>query len=170
MFPVFSECVASGGHAKSMRLVAEKRCDVCCLDSVVVDRMRSDNILCSLLDNLRPLKLPSFPLPVTESLSRDNFNSIQTKKNCSDEYLGPNPAQPVVASNRLPRELIDRIRQAFESIKERPDMADKLNNMKATGYIGVKSDLYAPTEHYMHHCHNLELLGDDGDDNFKCHA
>jgi len=186
--------------------------------------MKSDPVLSQLLDELRPLKLPDFPIQEenrTESQfqsSDNNTNTTNTTTNTNTsgntspnpspnpmpyfpqvedtEYLGPNPAQPVVASNRLPKDLIYKIKCAFLSIhtsshtnsnsnnsnvKSNKSHAnsnishmtphlDAMKSMRCSRYVSVDSELYTPTELYMSYCHGVELLGGDANDNYTCHS
>ena len=86
---LFHSLTGTGGHAKSVKAVADGIADVCALDCCVWSNLRRTNP--ASLRSLRPLK---------------------------DGLLGPHPVQPVVASKRLSPELCKRITAAFVSLTQ----------------------------------------------------
>jgi ABC-type phosphate/phosphonate transport system substrate-binding protein len=127
--PFFGRSLCTGGHAKSVAAVKRGDADVCALDCAVRDAlMRNDP---EALSGLRPL---------------------------AGGRLGPHPAQPVVASTRLPAELRQRIADAFVRLE-----SELLRGMHSLGYRSVTDATYARIREKLALCKGLGLLTDTGD-------
>jgi ABC-type phosphate/phosphonate transport system substrate-binding protein len=179
--PFFSRIIPTGGHLHSLRAVSSGLADVCCCDCEVLDRLQkasaTDPDLAALLDSLQPVSLPS-----SGDGSGDNGSD-------GASLLGPNPAQPVVASVRLSVELRRRIAAAFLAVAQRereeaeeaggtdapPSVLEAIN---ATAYTAVSAGFYGGIRGAM--CagqgrdilcaRESELVAEAGGDNCFRHA
>ena len=88
--PFFRAATRTGGHEKSLRAILEGRADVAAIDRCV----RND-------------------LVQNSDFWRRAFSTSLEVLSGPDLVLGPNPAQPVVVSLRIPPLLRNSIRQAF---------------------------------------------------------
>lgn len=205
--PFFSQIMATGGHLKSLRAIRDRQADVCCIDCEVLCRLRKtseqDAELAALLDCVRPIAVPAvvpdLAVLTSASASRDAALSVtdmvaaRTIGSCcnvapgaasAEGLLGPNPAQPVVASTRLSESLRRRITDAFIAVgcqtqpvdsmdssreicgtdtsglelKSKSKVLSLLEPMNATAYVPVTPSFYDGIHTAMHSCQGLDIL------------
>jgi len=120
----FRKTIATGGHAKSLVAVQNGVADVCALDCCVWQHLLQTDP--DKLKNIRPL---------------------------SDGRLGPHPAQPIVASNRVSVEIQDRIRKAFIALS--PLLLSSIN---AESYITVSDQDYQRIRMKLLQCKGKKLI------------
>ena len=126
--PFFKSVVRTGGHKNSAEAVCLGKADVCSLDCNVVAELINSAEGVAIMSQLRSMYLPSLSLVIKRSQGEgrtgeiymgENVNSVNNKEvvlSCSvseNGLLGPNPAQPVVASNRLSSQQMQDIKNAF---------------------------------------------------------
>lgn len=150
ILPFFSAAVATGSHLASLAAVVAQRADVACLDCTVLAQVRqagnADSRALQLLDQVRPL--PVHPV-----------GSV------SQQRVGPNPAQPVVASSRLSANLRDRITAALTRLRRHTHKRNEVEQatpllapMLASRYVAVDATHYEHVGRAMLRCRQLDIL------------
>lgn len=170
--PFFKSVMRTGGHMYSVKAVYDGIADMCSLDCNVLAEMISTSEGSTMLSQLRSIELPTLSLTLhnrqietTREGERerklsindgnsDSYGDIEglMKISCrvsQDGRLGPNPAQPVVASNRLSSQQMHDIKQAFLGVADSvvplpltsvPSHGN--NRRRRRKYVEVTSDYY----------------------------
>lgn len=146
LFPFFSKIIKTGSHFNSVQAVLNGNADVLVLDCTVRENMLSTKEGRDILQKLRPIDIPTLPA----------FSHTDSNKSFLLSYnglLGPNPVQPVVASNRLSSHLINRICEAFTTIS-----AEALAPVLADRYEAVHPHFYDHIDAMMSICKETDIL------------
>lgn len=175
--PVFSRIMATGGHLQSLKAVSAGLADTCCIDCEVLARLRSasasDPALATLLATVRPINLPltgpRMDLAPVGSVAvvADDANLSPSSPPAQSGLLGPNPAQPVVASARLPASLRARILSAFIAAAHGDIETDHIGGQRrrpllepigAKSYTAVTAEFYSGIRGAMCGCQGRDIL------------
>ena len=181
----FSESIATGSHFNSIMAVLTNKADVLCLDCNVLAKLQSTEDGLELLSQLKHIEVPPLAYRYYRSLKKScevdydddddsdsnrvvvpygavMGHSTSTHK-CSDTVLvsthdgklGPNPAQPVVISTRLPLEIHAVIQDAFMQISE-----EALQHMLASHYVPVDESHYESIARMIEDCAETDYFKD----------
>ena len=131
--PFFKSVVRTGGHKHSAKAVCDSEADVCCLDCNIIADLLVTPEGNAIMSQLRSIELPSLSLMLRGrreerqadifDLSRDDIGNVSRERELScivseNGLLGPNPAQPVVVSNRLSQQQMLAIKKAFLGVDD----------------------------------------------------
>ena len=121
--PFFRSCIRTGAHVKSVQAVINGEADVLCLDENIHLSLSQTEEGREQLSLLRPIPVPYLSQAIDYSRNNEKLNGTvppicrkfvsNSVLSTKDGRLGPNPLQPVLASNRLSVRLQRRIQEAF---------------------------------------------------------
>ena len=157
--PYFSSIVRTGGHLKSIEALCAGDVDVGCVDEQVYSRLSVESVddahVAALLDKIMSVAVP-----------RNVWEKCELNGDRYSGYIGPNPAQPVVVSTRLPVHIQERIQDSFL----RCASANELNNARndkhenvltrigANAYTVVDDAYYSTIKRRMQETAGLDIL------------
>ena len=156
--PFFKQCIRTGAHAKSVLAVLNREADVLCLDEHIHLALFQSQGGRDSLAQLRPIAVPSLTRDINLCQSNDQnlFEGLRTLAHSyqidsvlstADGRLGPNPLQPVLASNRLSSQLQQRIRNAFLEVHLSVDIKQFLS---AECYVVIDQRNYDFVKYMLH--------------------
>ncbi len=146
-FPFFSEIRRTGAHKNSLKFLIDKIADVVVLDCKVVESLLQTSTGRDMMEQCRLISVPSMTMQLL------NGEELQQCCVSMDGLLGPNPAQPIVASKRLPPSEIIRLKQALLSVS-----SEALAPLKAVKFVEVSEEYYTNIGLMMQSCSSIELL------------
>jgi ABC-type phosphate/phosphonate transport system substrate-binding protein len=160
--PFFSAMVRTGAHVNSVAAVVEGKADALALDCKVLEALVLTEQGKSMLGHLRPISLPAtmrtclrrWPTCNSHNLTTESVTCTVSKQG----LLGPNPAQPIVASRRLSPKLIDQLKAAFLSIP-----GEYLRHLSVSKYASVEEEFYEQIDMLMSDCQGNSILVLNGD-------
>jgi ABC-type phosphate/phosphonate transport system substrate-binding protein len=150
--PFFQSLVRTGGHANSVIAVVEGRADVLALDCKVLEALLQDESGAKLVSQLRPILVPD-----VIHLCRDIHDNQRTLL-CTvskNGLLGPNPAQPIVASRRLDPAVRERVMQGLLSLTSE-QLEPRMTGIKC--YAPVDEKYYESVAAMMLECQGTAIL------------
>lgn len=145
-FPFFSSIMRTGAHKNSVKFIIEKKADVAVLDCNVVESLLQTSSGRDMMEQCRRIYVPSMSVQLL-----DGDMPLQCCVSM-DGYLGPNPAQPIVASKRLPLDEIIRLKQALLNVS-----SEALAPLKAVKFVEVHEDYYKNIGLMMQNCTSSEF-------------
>jgi ABC-type phosphate/phosphonate transport system substrate-binding protein len=146
--PFFASAFSTGSHFNSVQAVLDGLADVVCLDCVVLERFRQhkqneDGTPFSALDMS---SLRSIPVPY---LVTKEGRSLGTQTG----LLGPNPAQPIVVSERISLQLRERIQLSLLNLS--PELL--LPTLSSYRYLPVTEQDYRGVIEMMTECEAIQI-------------
>lgn len=132
MLPFFKSVMRTGGHKHSAKAVCSGKADICSLDCNVIAELIHTPEGSAIMSQLRSIELPSLSLILRRRREERQAEILDLGRSVGDisekiesscivsenGLLGPNPAQPVVASRRLSPQQMQDIKKAFLKVDD----------------------------------------------------